>query len=298
MRCSPESKPRSTDTASPPGFAPRCFLLDAQTLRIGVPNAQFREWLSKNYLGVLQEALTEVGSPELRVVFEESPTSLLRRLQPPRAPGERETEPSQPEVHLRDLRRRRLEPVRPRRGQAVAEIPSKSYNPLFIYGGVGLGKTHLMHAIGHYILGARSGSRPLRLDRAVHERVDQRDPLRPPARLPPEVPRDRRAPHRRHPVPRRQGAHPGRVLPHLQRAPRPQKQIVVSRTARRARSRRSKSACTAASSGACRRHPAARVETRSRSCARRPRPRTSSSGERGALHRQQVRTNIRELEGA
>jgi chromosomal replication initiator protein len=131
-------------------FRPTSYLAqDKGTLRIGVPNAQFREWLSKNYRGILQEALTEVGHAELQVIFEE------HAAEPAAAQAvtvEREASALNPKYTFDSFVVGSSNQFAHAAARAVAEIPSKSYNPLFIYGGVGLGKTHLMHAIGHYIL--------------------------------------------------------------------------------------------------------------------------------------------------
>jgi chromosomal replication initiator protein len=57
---------------------------------------------------------------------------------------------------------------------AVAQSPGKSYNPLFLYGGVGLGKTHLLHAIGHHVSAHRKGARVAYLssERFTNEYID------------------------------------------------------------------------------------------------------------------------------
>ena len=130
-------------------FRPTSYVsLEANCLRIGVPNAQFRDWLSKNYQGVLAEALTDVGHPSLEIHFEElSDTSGPS----PATPQETDVGHLNPKYTFESFVVGSSNQFAHAAARAVAEIPSKSYNPLFVYGGVGLGKTHLMHAIGHYI---------------------------------------------------------------------------------------------------------------------------------------------------
>jgi chromosomal replication initiator protein len=138
---------------------------DGTSLSIRVSDPMVVDWLTKHYGGVLQEALTEVGRPGARVSF--VPDSLEPRdLQPALPPKDHEEPPDIARGPEETADQLGLSPRYSFKAfivgasnqfahaacRAVAEAPSQSYNPLFIYGGVGLGKTHLMHAIGHYVL--------------------------------------------------------------------------------------------------------------------------------------------------
>jgi chromosomal replication initiator protein len=153
-------------------FRPTSFLSqDEALLRVGVPNSQFREWLSKNYMGVLQESLAEVGHPGVRVSFEEVADEIPS---PSPAAAERDTSFINPKYTFESFVVGSSNQFAHAAARAVAEIPSKSYNPLFIYGGVGLGKTHLMHAIGHYILAREKKLNVLYIstDRFINEMIN------------------------------------------------------------------------------------------------------------------------------
>jgi chromosomal replication initiator protein len=142
-------------------FKPTSFLDDdGGLIRVKVPNALFRDWLTKHYASVLSESLAEVDRRGATVSFQ---TEDGAGAAAPPVPSETPTGPqaAEDEVPIGGLAPRYSFDtfiVGPSNQfahaacRAVAEAPSRSYNPLFIYGGVGLGKTHLMHAIGHYVV--------------------------------------------------------------------------------------------------------------------------------------------------
>jgi chromosomal replication initiator protein len=145
-------------------FKPTVFVEEAdQTVRVRVPNPLFRDWLTKHYAGVISEAITEIKRDGMQISFVIAGEPVKQTTVPPvptSAPTEEPTSAS-PGLSPRGLNPRYTfetfvvgssNHFANAASQAVAEAPSRSYNPLFLYGGVGLGKTHLMHAIGQYLL--------------------------------------------------------------------------------------------------------------------------------------------------
>jgi chromosomal replication initiator protein len=140
-------------------FKPTTFVADRDgMIRVRVPNALFRDWLTKHYAAVIEEALDEVQRSGVPVAFVTEDTAVASAPEPPAQPEVIDEEPAADDLGILGPRYSFDTFIVGPSNQfahaacrAVAEAPSRSYNPLFIYGGVGLGKTHLMHAIGHYV---------------------------------------------------------------------------------------------------------------------------------------------------
>jgi len=135
--------------------------LDNDFLTVSAPNEFARHWLENRYTELISDAIFEVTGANLNVKFisaeEEKDQEKIDKIKQKPAVIHTNHE-LRTNTMLND--KYTFETFVIGSGNrfahaaslAVAEAPAKAYNPLFIYGGVGLGKTHLMHAIGHYII--------------------------------------------------------------------------------------------------------------------------------------------------
>src|SRR5438093_560893 len=137
---------------------------EKNAFKIGVPTKLAKDWLEDRYSAMIKETLSAIVSGDVSVAFEVvpgQPEPLSRRSavavaeEPPHEEEEpvlAEASQLNPKFQFQHFVVGNNSRFAHAACRAVAETPAKAYNPLFLYGGVGLGKTHLMHAIGHAVL--------------------------------------------------------------------------------------------------------------------------------------------------
>ena len=139
---------------------------DDTRVTVRVPNTWFAEWLETHYALLIQECLRDVSRPGLAVDYlpdaleqaslQTSTASVERASAGRTAPHETTTGGRlNPKYTFDSFVVSSCNQFAHAAAMAVAEQPNSSYNPLYVYGGVGLGKTHLMQAIGNRVLGGR-----------------------------------------------------------------------------------------------------------------------------------------------
>ncbi len=129
-------------------------------LVLSVTNDFYQSWLEENYLPLIRKAISIVSGSEIQIQFTVSASTRVQELPLPVTPAEPQPRISitRPKPILNDKYTFDTFVVGPSNSfahaasLAVAESPARAYNPLFIYGGSGLGKTHLMQAIGNLVM--------------------------------------------------------------------------------------------------------------------------------------------------
>lgn len=139
--------------------------MEGSNITLHVPNKFFKDWLLENYHAVIREALTSIAGIDLKVDLQIAMDAKKSQGATRRAGDHQEkTRPHKKSTRSGNnhslnqhysFQRFVVGPCNQfahAASVAVAEQPAKNYNPLFIYGGVGLGKTHLLNAIGLHTL--------------------------------------------------------------------------------------------------------------------------------------------------
>ncbi len=142
--------------------------LNQSSITLEVPNEISEVWLKDNYLELLQDALAQASGRKLNIKFKVAAGGNGTAAAPTKpAKGRKPAARKATDGDLIFNPRNTFETIvvgnnnsfAHAAAMAVAQQPGKAYNPLFLYGGTGLGKTHLLHAIGQHVVGSKKAAK-------------------------------------------------------------------------------------------------------------------------------------------